>query len=191
VTSDDVFDVHPAGPDRWPDLEAVMGSRGDAARCWCQFFQLRGAAWGASSAAANRDRLRRQISDSDRPPGVLAYHADEPVGWCAVGPKPSYPRLAASPVAGSETAGIWSVTCFVVRVGWRRRGVAGALLAGAVELARAGGATSVEAYPVDPMARSSVSAAELYHGPLPVFLDAGFRDVARPSAGRARVRLEV
>jgi ribosomal protein S18 acetylase RimI-like enzyme len=85
---------------------------------------------------------------------------------------------------------VWSVTCFVVRVGHRRRGLSRALLDGAVRLAGEGGARAVEGYPVDVAARSGVSSAELYHGPLSTFLDAGFREIARLRPARPVVRLE-
>jgi hypothetical protein len=67
--------------------------------------------------------------------------------------------------------------------------MAGPLLAGAVALARDGGATVVEGYPVDVAVRASTSAAALYHGPLSVFLRAGFAEVARPAPDRPVVRL--
>ncbi len=185
-----MISVQDATPDRWPDIEAVMATRGDPSRCWCQYFRLRGADWRNSTRTSNRAGLQRQV-DSERPPGVLAYSNDVAVGWCAVAPRVAYPRLAASAVAASapDVDGLWAVTCFVVRVGQRRRGVAGPLLDGAVDLARRNGATMVEACPVDPSARESVSSSELYHGPLPVFRRAGFTEVSRPSAARAVVRL--
>jgi GNAT superfamily N-acetyltransferase len=84
---------------------------------------------------------------------------------------------------------VWFVSCFVVRVGHRRQGIAAALLDGAVAHARRHGARAIEAFPVD--TASGASSAELYHGPLPVFEAAGFRTVARPSERRAVVRLEL
>jgi len=113
------------------------------------------------------------------------------VGWCATAPKTNFPRVVASPVTGKDTGGIWSITCFVVRVGHRRRGVAAALLPAAVELARSHGAAAVEAYPVDASARKSISAAELFHGPLALFRDAGFTKVRRPSSARTVVQLHL
>jgi hypothetical protein len=32
--------IRDAPPDRWPELEALMGERGDPSRCWCQFYRL-------------------------------------------------------------------------------------------------------------------------------------------------------
>ena len=177
-----------ATPDRWPDVVTVMGTRGDPSRCWCQFFRIAGAGWDRATAPAMREALHEQVR-GDVPPGVLAFRDDEPVGWCAVAPRGSYPRLGRSTVAQAtdDGPGVWAVTCFVVRVGHRRQGVASALLDGAVDLARRHGASVVEGYPVDADARKT-SSAGLYHGPLSVFLDAGFTEVARPSDARAVVR---
>lgn len=183
--------VRPATAECWPDLATVMGTRGDPSWCWCQFFRLRGQAWRDSSKAANKAALFEQVVCSDVPPGVIAYRGDEPVGWCATGPKLGYPRLLASRTSGDATSGVWSVTCFVVRAGHRRQGVAGALLRGAVELARAHKAAVVEAYPIDASKRRSVSAAELFRGPLSLFLEAGFTEVGRPSPARAVVQLDL
>ncbi len=182
--------VRPASAERWADIVTVMGTRGDPSWCWCQYFKLRGQAWRDASAAENRAALRAQVGSAP-PPGVIAYREEEPVGWCAIGPKHDYPRLLASRTSGGDVPGAWSLSCFVVRVGHRRQGVARALLVGAVELARAENAECVEAYPVDVSARKSVSSAELYHGPLSLFLDAGFTEVRRPSPGRPVVRLEL
>jgi GNAT superfamily N-acetyltransferase len=84
---------------------------------------------------------------------------------------------------------VWSVSCFVVSPGQRRTGVAGALLAAAVEHAFAHGAVVVEGYPVDPVQRPKAGPADLYHGTLGLFLAAGFRVVSDAVPGRAVVRL--
>jgi GNAT superfamily N-acetyltransferase len=185
-------EVRPCTPDRWPDVVAVFEGPGDPGRCWCQWF-YRGGTADRASAGANRDALRRQVDE--RPPGVLGYLDGTPSGWCAVAPRPTYTRLTRSrllagrPAEDLVDAAVWAVTCFVVRRSARGRGLAGPLLAGAVDLARRGGATVVEGYPVDLAERPRTTSAELYHGPLQVFLRAGFAEVARPQPGRPVVRL--
>jgi GNAT superfamily N-acetyltransferase len=99
--------------------------------------------------------------------------------------------LAGTAAEELADATVWAVTCFVVRRPARRRGLAGGLLAGALDLARQGGATMVEGYPIDLAERPRTSSAELYHGPLQVFLRAGFTEVARPTPGRPVVRLDL
>jgi GNAT superfamily N-acetyltransferase len=184
-----VIEVRDATAQRWDDVAAVLGTRGDPARCWCQYFRLRGKAWQTATAASNREGLRTQILHDPVPPGVLAYAGDEPVGWCAIAPRSSYLRLAHSPVPSAvpDEDGLWAVTCFVVRVGFRRTGVAGALLDGAVAFAERHRARAVEGYPVD-VAVKEASSAQLYHGALTLFLRAGFVELARPLPYRAVVR---
>jgi GNAT superfamily N-acetyltransferase len=187
------LDVRPADPDRWDDVVTVMGTRGDPSRCWCQFFHRRGQDWETATTASNRERLCGQIADARVPPGVLAYDGDEPVGWCQVAPKADFARLLHSPSSAPprdepDPPELWAVTCFVVPPRRRRRGVAAELLAGAVEHADAHDANAVEGYPVDAVARASVSSAELYHGTLTLFLAAGFHEVRRPSPTRVVVR---
>jgi predicted GNAT family acetyltransferase len=81
------------------------------------------------------------------------------------------------------------MTCFVVKTGVRRRGVATALVRGGIEHARRSGATVIEAYPVDVSHRASISSAGLFHGVLSTFLDAGFIETARAFPARPVVRL--
>lgn len=189
-------EVVPASPQRWADLERVFGTRGDPARCWCQWFF--DGAQVATGAVANRNRasLWAQV-EAGPPPGVLAYREGVAVGWCAVAPRPGYGRLHRSQVLRDATPdeladpSVWSVTCFVVPVGERRAGLAGVLLDGAVAFARAGGALVVEGYPVDVAVKGAPSSAELFHGPLSTFLAAGFREVARPRPARPVVRLDL
>jgi GNAT superfamily N-acetyltransferase len=179
-----------ATPDRWDDVVAVFEGPGDPGRCWCQWF-FRGASADRVHAEANRVALHAQIRGG--PPGVLGYVDGVPLGWCAVAPRPGYTRLTRSAVLrgtdGLDDPDVWSVTCFVVRREARRQGLSSALLDGAVDLARRGGARVVEGYPVDPAVRHPGGAAELYHGVLSVFLRAGFTEVARPQPARPVVRL--
>jgi GNAT superfamily N-acetyltransferase len=80
------------------------------------------------------------------------------------------------------------INCFFIARTARRRGLAAALLAAAVDYAFAHGAERIEAYPIDPEA-TKPSAANLYVGWLPAFIEAGFVEVGRVGA-RPVVRLE-
>ncbi len=193
------LDVRPLEEDDWDDLVALFGTRGDPAWCWCQFFVTTGGGYAegprAERAARNRPALLRQVRSSDRPLGLLARDDGEPVGWLALGPVPSYVRLTGSParMAVTEDAdAVWSTTCFVVKVGHRRRGTSSALLAAGIDLARGHGARVLEGHPVDPAARTTEpGSAELYHGVASTFLRAGFREVGRTSPTRPVLRLDL
>jgi len=186
----------------WPDVERLFGVRGEPSRCWCRFFALTGPQWSASTPEERKNQLRDRFDGGRPAPGVLAFRDGNPVGWCAVEPRGCYPRILRSKVLASAPDAardpgvdhVWSVSCFVVSPGHRRTGVAGALLAAAVEHAAAHGATVVEGYPVDPAQRPKAGPADLYHGTLGLFLAAGFTVVSGTVVsgavpGRAVVRL--
>jgi GNAT superfamily N-acetyltransferase len=181
-----------ATAERWEDLVAIFGQRGDPPGCWCQWFQHDRPGFYATSAPQRRAALQQQFAEPV-PPGVLAYDdAGTPAGWCAIAPRADYQRLRTYPMAVTQDAdGLWAVTCFVVRVGYRRKGLAEFLLDGAIDLARRHGARTIEAYPVDTSIRKAM-AYELRHGPLSVFLRAGFHQVGdRPAPARPVVRRAV
>ncbi|GMA23405.1 N-acetyltransferase [Luteimicrobium album] len=177
----------------------VVFARGDPAYCWCQWDRLRGKAFDDLERSERRELTAGLLDDahdgSAPSPGVVALAGDEPVGWCAVAPRTDLPRLFTSPSAlktlpeeQREDDGTWSVTCFAVRPGHRRQGVAGLLLDAAVEHAFGNGASAVEAYPVDVAQKPRTSSSGLYRGTLTLFLTHGFEVTARPTPGRAVVR---
>jgi GNAT superfamily N-acetyltransferase len=173
----------------WDDVRTVFGTRGDPAGCWCQFFKVDNATWNAQDVPAFERALCEQQSERGAGPGVLAFIGDEPVGWCAVEPQTAYSRIVV-PTRGDLPAlpGTWAATCFVVRVGYRRRGVAKALLDGAIEHARNHGAQRIEGYPS--VSAKKLSSADLYRGPRAVFEAAGFAPVPE-STSRLVMRLEL
>ena len=189
--------IEPLTGGRWPDVVALFGTRGDPSWCWCQYFLTTGQSY-TESAETNKRAFRAQVTSGDRPPGLLAYAGDEAVGWVQLGPRTAYPRLcqsrALAKVSGDLADGsVWAVTCFVVKVGHRRRGVGRQLLAAAVDFARAGGARVLEGHPVDVTARASgkASGAELYHGVASTFASAGFEEVGRTGPTRAVMRIRL
>jgi ribosomal protein S18 acetylase RimI-like enzyme len=109
--------------------------------------------------------------------GFLAYDGGEVVGWVNAQPRHKLPhcfaRLGISPTplacAPFEAA---AIVCFVIAPTQRRRGIARALLRGAIESLAARGFKLVDAFPFK--SGDSELAADHYHGPLRIFLDAGF-----------------
>jgi GNAT superfamily N-acetyltransferase len=190
--------VWPAAPERWPDLETLF----ENIPCWCQYWRLSASAYGrrdkaelAEWVAERRQGLRAQL-ERPTPPGVIAYVAGQPAGWCGFGPRPEMERLVRSrTIPAVDDRPVWAIVCFIVRTSFRRRGVARALLDGAIACAREHGAPALEAYPVDPGGKR-ISTAFAYVGTLSMFEKAGFERVvetAARSAGlpRVLVRLEL
>jgi len=72
--------------------------------------------------------------------------------------------------------------CFVVGRRSRGQGVASSMLDAAIACARKGGATTLEAYPVDIADGERIPSANAYHGTLGMFERAGFKVVAQRQA---------
>src|SRR5262247_1563919 len=84
--------IVPANEARWEDLQAVFGTRGQAAYCQCQRYKLRPREAFAKFPVEERAfRLREQTAcgrpDSATTSGLVAYLGGEPAGWCAVEPR--------------------------------------------------------------------------------------------------------
>jgi GNAT superfamily N-acetyltransferase len=189
------LEVHPLTPDRFGDLAALFSEGGDPKWCWCQFSRVRGLDWSNSTADSNRDRLEG-LTRSGPPPGLVGYRDGRAVGWVSLAPRESFERLEhAKLLARVDDAPVWSIVCFVVSRTARRSGVARALLAAAVEFAKANGATMLEAYPVQTDGQR-IAAANAFHGTLSMFEQVGFRVVERRQWNRSSpvrpiVRLEL
>lgn len=182
------LEVVPATPERWSDVVILLGAGGERG-CWCQSWRGSDAAsvsaFGRSAPGANRDALESQIRFGEFAPGVVAYLDGQPVGWCGLGPRASMPRLMRSrTIPLVDDVAVWSIGCFVVRTGFRRRGVARALLDGAVSYAGAMGAPAVEAYPID-AAGARISTSFGFVGFTSTFEAAGFRRVVLTDAHSA------
>lgn len=189
--------ILPANEATWNHIQAVFGGRGDPARCWCQRYKMQPR---ESWASVGRDelavRLRQQTGcghpEADATSGLVAYLGGEPVGWCAVEPRNGYARLLRNsrvPWEGRDEdkadASVWAVTCFVTRTGFRKRGVASALVRAAVEFAKQHGARALEGYPTgkDAILGDHVGTAHMFEA-------AGFTEVSRPTLRRLVMRID-
>ena len=192
--------IIPANEAGWEDLQAVFGTRGDPSRCWCQRYKMRpGESWASVGPEALAFRLRQQ-TDCDHPrsrstSGLVCYLGEEPVGWCAVEPRSRYARLLRNsrvPWEGRSEdkadEGVWAVTCFVTRAGFRRRRITHALAAAAVDFARRRGARTLEGYP---MTRTDVLLSELHVGSRNAFAAAGFTEASHPTPRRIVMRIDL
>jgi GNAT superfamily N-acetyltransferase len=184
------LEIVPLEPGRWDALAALFDRPGDPRWCWCAYWRRPGTSWASHDAAENRAALRA-LADAERAPGLLALRDGVAVGWVAVAPRPEYVRLERSrTIPHLPGEGVWAVTCFVVAKEVRRSGVAGSLLAAAIDFARANGARTLEAYPVD-AGGARMPAALAYTGTLGMFERAGFSVAAettsRPHPGMRRV----
>jgi GNAT superfamily N-acetyltransferase len=190
--------VHRADTVAWADLAVVFGARGPASRCFCQRYKLAPReSFGRFPAEERAARLREQAGCDDPgwgTSGLVAHLEDEPVGWCAVEPRPAFGGLvrnARVPWVDRDEdptdERVWAVTCLLTRAGHRRRGVSRVLARAAVDHARAQGAVALEAYP---MTTTAALTEELHVGTVATFRAAGLVEVGRPTRRRAVMRVD-
>jgi GNAT superfamily N-acetyltransferase len=192
--------IIPANQASWADLQAVFGTADYPGMCYCQHYKTRDCHWSSLSGEERQGRLRAQARcDNPRAQttsGLVAYLGHEPVGWVAVEPRTAYPRLPKVRTVWSGRQedktddGVWAVTCFVTRKGYRKRGITYALAAATVGFARDQGARALEAYPMITSPGKEITWGELHVGSRQVFADAGFTEVSHPSPRRVVMRID-
>lgn len=185
------LEIVEVGETTWPALADLFGPNGAVGGCWCTWFMQSTKDLYANGADRNRDLLYDRVR-SGVPVGMLALSGSTALGWVAVAPRTGYPRLTRSTITrpadpAEDLSDVWAVTCFFIRAGHRRKGIAGELLSAAVAFAERHGAVAVEGYPKITEGRR-MAAGELYHGTLGAFLAAGFDVVEQRSPTRALVR---
>jgi hypothetical protein len=180
--------VRPLTPDLWPQLEELFGRVGACNGCWCMYWRI-GSAYTQRPRDENREAFKAIVKKGP-PPGLLVFSDDLPVGWVQVTPRRSLPRLSTGKFTGTvDDKPVWSISCFYVRTGWRRKGVMTALIDGAVAFARKAKAPILEAYPVRADVKRSSSA--IYTGVASSFARAGFKTVASLALHRPTMRLDL
>jgi GNAT superfamily N-acetyltransferase len=176
--------IHPLTPDLWPALVDLFGAKGACNGCWCMYPEI-GSAYRKRPRARNKADFEAVVTRGP-PPGLLAFESDTAVGWCRVTPRDAVPALDRSwRLARVDDLPVWSLTCFYVRIGYRRHGITTALLKAAVKAAQRARAPALEAYPFDAALSPSASGT----GYASTFKRFGFKVVARRAPARPIMRL--
>jgi len=192
--------IVPASADRFDDVATMLNPRGRPQACWCLHWrQPRG------MPVDDRREHLRDLAGGTPAPGLLAYlpetdHGDgragageggTVVGWLGFAPVSASSSLQHTRVLPrveeAEWPTTWAVMCFVVRPGYRRRGLARALLAASVEYAREHGAHAVQGYPVEPEPGRRVPVSAAFVGTVGLFESEGFDRVGETAATSGRL----
>lgn len=152
-----------------------------------------GETWKGEGPEELAARLRAQTAcgqpEATKTSGLVAYFEGEPVGWCAVAPRPEHLRMLRNnrvPWDGRDEdkhdSTIWALTCFLTRAGYSGRGITHAFADAAVDFARAKGARAIEGYP-DLVEGGHVGTRE-------AFAQAGFNEVNQPTKRKVVMRFD-
>ena len=195
----DQLTVVPANEASWADLQAILGIA-DAGHCQCQRFKIRGWIWRDSTQDERTAMLQDQTACGDpgatSTSGLVAYVDGEPAGWVALEPRTAYLKLRTSRIPWTDRSedkdddSVWSVTCMVVRKGYRGRGLTYLLARATIDHARTRGARALEAYPMVTQAGKQITWGELHVGPHQAFEEAGFKEITRPTVRRTVMRID-
>ncbi|HEY2789182.1 MAG TPA: GNAT family N-acetyltransferase [Gaiellales bacterium] len=166
------YTIKPLDESTWAAFAALVEhNNGVFGGCWCIGFHPEGADKNTTPELNCQRKLERVREGTAH--AALVFDGDECLGWCQFGAPEEVPRIKnrAAYEKGRSTSPEWRIACNFVGKGHRRRGVATAALAGALDLiARLGGGT-VEGYPED---SGSVPAGFLFHGALSTYERHGF-----------------
>jgi GNAT superfamily N-acetyltransferase len=153
------------------------------------YWRIKRSEYEQQKGDGNRQAFK-EIVDSGTIPGILAYHDNQPIGWCAVQPREAYPALERSRILKPvDDQPVWSITCFFVARPYRRQGVTGQLVQAAVAFALERGASIIEGYPKE-QKKDKEADAFAWTGYVSAFEMAGFVEVARRSETRPVMRLQ-
>ena len=179
------IDVQEARPEHREALGRLFASSGYG--CYCRYWHFGGGPREWQIRCAQTPELNaaefdeRFVLGGDDVRGLVALApAGEIVGWLKLAPASTVQKVydqrlyKGLPCFAGDRSGVFTIACVQVREGWRRRGVARALMQRAVDVARAWGARSIEAFP---RRDADMSDASLMMGPLTVFEELGFEVV--------------
>jgi GNAT superfamily N-acetyltransferase len=169
-----------AGPQHADALLALFERT--ATPCNCQYWHFRGDKNAWLDRLFHAPELNRSAFGANLMPagmkGVVALRDGKAVGWMKLCLAESIPKLYEQRLYkglacfGGPRDGVLSVGCLLVDEDLRRAGVARALVRKGVELAEQSGARAIEAFP----RRAELAGpAELWTGPITIFLQAGFK----------------
>ena len=132
------FVVRQLTPDLWPALEDLFDATGPVGRCWCMYWRL-GNKYRERQPDENRDAFH-EVVEQGPPPGLVAFDEDLAVGWCQLTPRDALPWLDQTwRLKRPDDVPVWSISCFYIRTGYRKKDVTAALIAAALEAAESAG----------------------------------------------------
>ena len=135
----------------WPAFAALVEhNNGIFGGCWCMGFHPEQPWPGDVQERVTQKRAaKEQRVREGKAHAALVFAGEDCVGWCQFGVPQEVPRIKSRAAyrKGQTTSPDWRIACCYAGRGHRRRGVATAALAGALDLIAGLGGGTVEGYP--------------------------------------------
>jgi GNAT superfamily N-acetyltransferase len=140
--------------------------------CWCTWFHSR---VGRPEGEKGRPWKERLVREGDAH-AALVFDGDAAVAWCQDGSPDELPNIhhrKEYEATRTDEPLDYRITCIFVDRDYRRKGVAGVALRGAVDLIAKAGGGVVEGYPQDTQGKK-ISASFLYNTTRSLYEQTGF-----------------
>jgi len=180
-------------PSLWPAIERLFGPNGACGGCWCMWWRAESRKVWNQIRGAEAKKTFKSLVKNGVAHGILAFAADEPVGWCSFGPRRDFPSLErVRAYKHNDTKDVWSITCFFIHRKWRRKGLARGLLRAALEAMQKRGVKTVEAYPSTTTKDGRrLSSGLAWTGPVKIYEETGFKTGQSTNPLKRLMRLEL
>jgi GNAT superfamily N-acetyltransferase len=140
--------------------------------CWCTWFHSR---VGRPEGEKGRPWKERLVREGDAH-AALVFDGDAAVAWCQYGSPDELPNIhhrKEYEATRTDEPPDYRITCIFVDRDYRRKGVAGVALRGALDLIAEAGGGLVEGYPQDTQGKK-ISASFLYNATRTLYEQTGF-----------------
>ncbi len=181
------LEFYPLTYDRWDDFELLFGKNGACGGCWCMWWRLKRSDFEKQKGDRNKE-LMKELIQAGEIPGIIAYHNNQPVGWCSVAPREQFSALERSRILKRiDDQPVWSIVCFFIAKPYRKIGLSAELLNFVIGYCIKQGAKIIEGYPHLPK-KSEMPDVFAWTGFASAFIKVGFKEVARRSESRPIMR---
>jgi GNAT superfamily N-acetyltransferase len=160
-------------------------------RCWCTWFHTFYADKEKGRTPESNRALKERLVNEGRAHAALVFDKEEAVAWCQYGTPAELPNIyhRKEYEAALDRLPDYQLTCFFVDKKYRRTGVAGVALSGALQLIAEAGGGVVEGYPHT--GGQKVSALFLYSVTRSLFEQAGFSYVRPKGKNHCVMRIVI
>jgi GNAT superfamily N-acetyltransferase len=179
----------PLSPEYWEDFVGLFGKNGACGGCWCMSFRLKNADFKTNKGDFNKNSMKELMEHQMT--GILAFHQNQAIAWCAMSPREEYLRLENSKILRRvDDKQVWSIPCFFILKSYRRKGVSVEMLKAAIDYARDNGIKILEGYPIIPY-DGKMPDVFAWSGIVTSYERAGFKIVAKNSKSKWIARYEI